>query len=86
MNKTTYFHQSILKSRYRYSITPNQQKRKSSLNVCETIENEIEILDECDLEIYKILHEYEITLLQNSQEEHNDDYPFKRSYFPPLYE
>ena len=80
MNKSNYFHQSIQKSRYRYSITPNQNFKHSSLRKCEMIEYEFDSFDECDLEVYNIL------LQPPPSESDENEYFYGRSYFPPLLE
>ena len=56
MSESNNYFYFLKKLKIRKRIEPKQHKKRSSLNFTEYIEEEIEIMDECDWEVFEILN------------------------------
>ena len=48
---------NIEKVNKRRQTMPKQNGKGSSLKICETVEDELDMFDECDFEVFQILHQ-----------------------------
>ena len=72
------FKLNIEKVNKRRKSMPKQNGKGSSLKICETFEDEIDMFDECDFEVFKILHQQsdEHDTIDNSQFQSDERFEF----------